>query len=369
MTKPLWVHTPLIYSQILSEGLDCDVYLKLDNLQPSQSFKYRGMSNVAQIAKAKSANAHLIIASAGNAGFAAACAAHAVDAKCTVYLPSGLNPRFLDGLRREGANLIVGGKDYYEILLKARAAAAVDKSSIEVSAYGDPNIWQGHASMVHELSEDLNVKPDAIFCSVGGGGLLGGIVVGCQQTGWDDVPIVALETIGADCFYHSMQANRTPLLSDSPAPPFREGMTTFHDEGNGVEIVRLPSIDSVASSLGAASPAPGVVKMALQREGDVSCVLVPDGLSMQTALSFAGLDHKFLVELACSTTLVPAYRRTVFETLLPPKAEGRRRTVVFIVCGGSKISLDDMKKYQNMVELHSGPWGVWIEGKQVEIQK
>jgi len=85
------------------------------------------MSHVAQIVKSKSSNAHLVVASGGNAGFAVACAAHAVNAKCTVFLPSGLDAIFLNSLLREGANLVVGGKDYTEVLAKARAAVAADK--------------------------------------------------------------------------------------------------------------------------------------------------------------------------------------------------------------------------------------------------
>lgn len=103
------------------------------------------------------------------------------------------------------------------------------------------------------------------------------------------MPIVALETLGADCFYHSVQANRQPLLSKAKGPSLSTGVTTFFDEPHEVHLVRLPSITSVASSLGASSPSPGAVKMALRRKGNVHCVLVPDILSMQTALAFAGL--------------------------------------------------------------------------------
>ena len=100
--------------------------------------------------------------------------------------------------------------------------------------------------------------------------------------------MVALETIGADCYYHSVQANRSPLLSTAPAPPLRNGITVFHDEQCDVNLVRLPAIESVASSLGASSAAAGAVKKGLERKGGVRCVLVPDGLAMQTAISFAG---------------------------------------------------------------------------------
>lgn len=55
-----------------------------------------------------------------------------------------------------------------------------------VPSYDDPVLWNGHSSMVHEMSNQLPNKPDAIFCSVGGGGLLGGLIVGCKDVGWDD---------------------------------------------------------------------------------------------------------------------------------------------------------------------------------------
>lgn len=99
--------------------------------------------------------------------------------------------------------------------------------------------------------------------------------------------MIALETIGADCFYHSMQANLR--LRDHTLP---SGVTLFHDDEYEVGIARLPAITSVASSLGASSTAPGAVKMALQREGGVRCVCVPDGLSMQAGLAFAGSDFR-----------------------------------------------------------------------------
>ncbi|KAF8514045.1 tryptophan synthase beta subunit-like PLP-dependent enzyme [Gautieria morchelliformis] len=365
---PLWIHTPLVLSPRLSELLECDVYLKLENLQPSLSFKFRGMSLVAQQAKKKSPDAHLIIASGGNAGFAAACAARAVGIRCTVFLPAGLDSHFIDSLKREGAEIVAGGKDYSEVLVKAQEALAQNDRSILVSAYDDVSLWRGHASMIQEMSSDLDVKPDAIFCSVGGGGLLAGIMVGCEMVGWDDVPIVALETNGADCFYHSVHANREPRLSKLISPPVPTGARRSYDETNGVHVLRLPAITSVASSLGASSPSPGAVKMAIERKGNVHCVLVPDALSMQTALTFAE-DHKFLVELACSTTLAPAYKRSIFEQLLPPRNGGRRRTVVFVVCGGSKTSLKEMSIYRNIVDQESGPWKVWVEGKEVDVEK
>jgi L-serine/L-threonine ammonia-lyase len=98
------------------------------------------------------------------------------------------------------------------------------------------------------------------------------------------VPIVALETIGSNCFYYSMALNRQ---GDTVVLP--EGVTVIHDEVNDVKLAHFSSFSSRASgSLGASQPAAGVVKKALDRVGPVICVSVPDELSMQAAYSFAG---------------------------------------------------------------------------------
>lgn len=55
-----------------------------------------------------------------------------------------------------------------------------------VPAYDNPVLWEGHSSMIHEIKEQIPSEPNAIFCSVGGGGLLGGIMVGCKAVGWDN---------------------------------------------------------------------------------------------------------------------------------------------------------------------------------------
>lgn len=57
-----------------------------------------------------------------------------------------------------------------------------------VPAYDEPLLWEGHGSLIPEIARQLpsGVKPDAIFCSVGGGGLAGGVMRGCKSVGWDD---------------------------------------------------------------------------------------------------------------------------------------------------------------------------------------
>ena len=57
---------------------------------------------------------------------------------------------------------------------------------VMVPAYDDPLVWEGHSSMIREIDDEISKKPSAIFCSVGGGGLLGGVLQGCKAVGWED---------------------------------------------------------------------------------------------------------------------------------------------------------------------------------------
>lgn len=183
------------------------------------------------------------------------------------------------------------------------------------------------------------------------------------------VPIIALETIGSNCFYYSMSLNGQGFNTIYQMLP--PGVEVIQDEETGLKLAGFNRFTSKASgSLGASQPAARVVSMALERKGGVKCASVPDALSMQALVSFAGIfcrcfswkrliitgpqdSQKMLVELACSTTLAPAYKPALFEKLVPVKqgsSVGSKRTVVFVVCGGFKISLDDVAEYRKELD-------------------
>ncbi|KAH9951361.1 tryptophan synthase beta subunit-like PLP-dependent enzyme [Amylocystis lapponica] len=365
----LWSETPLIYSTHLSSRLACDVYLKLETLHPSQSYKFRGMSYFIQHAlRTRGPAVRLVIASSGNAGLATACAAKALHLRCTVFLPAGASRGTLDFLRREGAQIVEDGRLYLDARHNAEAAVQADANAVMVPAYDDPLLWEGHGSMVPEIARQLpaGTRPAAIFCSAGGGGLSAGIMHGCKAVGWDDVPFVVLETHGSNCLYESLALNPGPFAA-APAAP-RAGIRAAHDAAHDVTVAHLAEITSRATSLGASSPAAGVVKMALGRAGGVQSVSVPDELAMQAALGFAE-DHKIIVELACSTTLTPAYKPALFDRLVPP---GAPRTVVFVVCGGYNVSLAELAEYQAVLaeDLQSGgQWAVRCNGVEWGVDK
>lgn len=86
-------------------------------------------------------------------------------------------------------------------------------------------------------------------------------------------------------------------------------------------------------------------------------------------------DHKLLVELACSTTLTAGYKRVLFDRLVPEKTAGEERVVVFVVCGGFKISLEELGEYAQVVkdDIDRDPGGAWEviceDGDRLKVPK
>ncbi|KAG1853425.1 tryptophan synthase beta subunit-like PLP-dependent enzyme [Suillus subalutaceus] len=360
-SENLWTETPLVYSSHISDIIGCSAYLKLENLQPSQSFKYRGISKFAQQCKDKYGPlVHLMIASGGNAGLATAVVARVLGVKCTVFLPINVSIDTQRALRKQGAEIVTTGEFYSQTLPTASL-------SVLVPAYDSPVLWDGNRT--------------AIFCSVGGGGLIGGIMQGCKNVGWDEVPVVALETTGSNCFYNAIAINTRNFTSKAPIVPSAEAedsspYTVEIVEEHNIAIPHMKALNSRATSLGATSPAAGVVRMAVDRAGGITCACIPDEMAMHTARLF-GDDHKILTELACSTTLTPGYNREFLLRILGPTfsalspEERKEKCLVFVVCGGVKISFEDMREFEEIVAAVQAQsyWRVQIDGEEIQVPK
>lgn len=308
-----------------------------------------------------------IIASGGNAGLAAACAAKALQVKCTIYLPEWVNESLLSVFAEEGAQVVVGGKIYADALQAAQQAVDSNADAVMVPAYDDKLVIEGHSSMVKEIFSQLDgKKPDAIVCSVGGAGLLGGVLSGCEQVGWDDVPVLAIETFGSNCFYHSVALNTSrDSWPSAELPPDFELAT---DAKTGLKLARQLRFSSAASgSLGASVPTGIAIERAQKRKGKVTCLSIPDAFAMQSLSRFAD-KHKMLVEMSCATAVAPAFKPSLLEELVPGA-----KSIVFIVCGGFKISLDEIAGYNTVVEkemqVDVSHWEALCDGRAIRISK
>ena len=111
--KQPWIETPLIWSRSISKAAGCNVYLKLENTQPSGSFKSRGLGNFVKARLAENAQhgngkpTHFFCSSGGNAGLACVHAAVTLDCPATIVVPLSTSDYMIQKLRDAGAKDVV----------------------------------------------------------------------------------------------------------------------------------------------------------------------------------------------------------------------------------------------------------------------
>ncbi len=292
----LHIKTPLI----LHVGLSTPtrrIWLKMENLQPSGSFKLRGMGLLCSQVKAQGKR-RVVCPSGGNAGFATAIAAARLGLSACIVVPHTTPETTRSRIRKTGAEVIVHGKVWDEANQRARELSQ-DADTEYVPAFDHPVLWEGHSTLVDEVLE-VCPQVDVMVTSVGGGGLLAGILTGLIRHGRTDCRIIACETEGAASFAAAMEAGHP---------------------------IRLARIDTVATSLGAAQVAAWPVQHI--REFAHQCVVLSDEDAIMGVVRFAS-DMRQLVEPACGVSLAVAY--------LDHRAIADAHDVVIVVCGGVSVS-------------------------------
>ncbi|MCX4026715.1 pyridoxal-phosphate dependent enzyme [Endozoicomonas sp. SM1973] len=299
--SPLHWQTPVIHHQRLSQQAQKQILLKMECWQPTASFKIRGIGLTCQHYASQGVK-HFICASGGNAGYAVAYAARQLKIPATIVVPETTTEHARELIEEQLAELVVVGKVWDEANQHALQLTEEPDTAL-IHPFDDPLIWQGHASIVTELKQQIE-KPDAIVLSVGGGGLLSGVIKGLMIEGWEDVPVIAVETEGAASFNAAMKAGE-PIMIDK--------------------------ISTVATSLGARQVAKQAVSAA--NEHTVHSITVSDQQAVAACLAFAN-HQQVIVEPACGATLSPIY--CVDEVLEPYDK------VVAIVCGGMTMDFSTL---------------------------
>jgi threonine dehydratase len=154
-----------------SGSADGGIFLKLEQLQVTRSFKPRGAFN--KILSSPSPISKVITASGGNAGLAVAYAAHELGIPAEIFVPATVSPVKLRRISAFKATPIVGG-DSYAAAYTASQARAAETSALFVHAYDQPEIVAGQGTVAMEIVEQLD-DVDTVIVAVGGGGLYAGI--------------------------------------------------------------------------------------------------------------------------------------------------------------------------------------------------
>jgi threonine dehydratase len=172
------LHTPLVYSQTLSRGGGQEVFLKLENLQTTGSFKLRGAVNRLTLMQARGEGDRVVAASAGNHGQGVAWAANHLGLKATIVMPQGASITKQLACQGYGADLMLWGHDLTEALIKAQELVA--QGYVFIHPFDDLGVVAGQGTLGLEILEDLP-DVDTVVLPVGGGGLAAGTALALKE--------------------------------------------------------------------------------------------------------------------------------------------------------------------------------------------
>ena len=282
--------TPLQLSPSLSEIADCNVYLKLENLQPTGSFKVRGALNKLLTLSAEERERGIIAASSGNHGAAVAFGLRTLGMHGTIFVPENASPVKVEAIKEYGAEVRHHATDVAITEAYARSYAA-DNGQTYISPYNDLQVIGGQGTIATELARQLD-KADAIFVAVGGGGMISGVACYAKSV-YDDVQVIGClpqnspvmaESVSAG---HIVEMESLSSLSDGTAGGIERGSITFELCQQFVDEFVLPSEDEIAAAMrvfmqtnkmviegAAALPVAGLLKMKDRFRGKYVVVVI-----------------------------------------------------------------------------------------------
>ncbi len=205
--------TPLEYSMYLSEEIEGEVWLKLDSMQRTSSFKFRGALNKILSLTELELDKGVVSASTGNYALAVAEAVGIRKRRATIYVAEDLEPSRLELLRAHGLDLVIHGKHAWDAEKEARRVAG-EEDKIYVSPYNDPIVVGGQGTCGYEISKQLPDLNAALF-ACGAGGLLTG------SAGWlkshnPDVEAFGVSPENSPVMHESMRTKKIVEMETYP---------------------------------------------------------------------------------------------------------------------------------------------------------
>lgn len=216
----LALRTPLVRSESLSRRWNCEVWLKLDNLQPTGAFKLRGATNALLGLDAAQRARGVVTMSTGNFGRGLAYAGQRLSVPITVCISRLVPANKVEALRASGAELVIHGTCQDDADLEARRLSA-EQGLAYIPPFDHPLVIAGQGTCGLEIMEE-QPDIDLVFAGLSGGGLIAGIGLAVKSIN------PAVEVIGV-----SMNQGAAMLESLAIGHP-----------------VQVPEVHSLADSLG-----------------------------------------------------------------------------------------------------------------------
>ena len=301
LIRPYVKNTPMIRGYALEAHLNKEVHYKLEYLQPTRSFKVRGACS--KILSIENHEEGVVTASGGNHGLAVSYIGKELNIPTIVYLPQNTIKEKVKAIEFWGGSPVLYGDSWDEANMKAQDYAKEMKLPF-VHAFDDIAVVRGQATIALEmLLEQPNL--DAIFVSVGGGGLISGVGILAKQMK-PEIHIYGIETRGCDAVTQSFKSGR---------------------------IVELPAITSIATTLGAKKTTENTLARIQASVTDMQVVSDEESLK---ALKFLLDEEKILVEPATACILA---------ALLKDKFNLKSYQKIGIVLCGANATIRELQEW------------------------
>lgn len=242
-------------------------WLKLESRQPAGAFKVRGA--IAALSRVPS-GAHIVTASAGNHAIGVTWSAEKLGHRATIVVPENVSPRKLEILDEMGANVVQIGTSFEEA--EAHALQLADEGGIYISAYNDPHVIAGQATVLEELLQQLP-GDFTVIVPVGGGGLVAGIAMRAARVSDRNITVIGVEAAASQAVSTSVAAG---------------------------EVVEVPIGETLADGL-AGNLEPGSVTVDILKMHTPTFVTV-DEPEIAAAIRSLYVDHDLIAEGAAATS-------------------------------------------------------------------
>jgi threonine dehydratase len=236
----------------LSNLIDDDVYLKLDNIQETGSFKFRGAISKMTALTDDEKSKGVVTASTGNHGAACSLAMSILGIKGKIVVPENVHKNKVENILNLGGEVEYFGNDCINAEERAQEISNTTGATY-ISPYNDPDIICGQGTMGLEIWNDLTTV-DSVFISVGGGGLISG-VGGYLKSMNENVNMVGVSPQNSCVMYESLKAGvqldlpSEDTLSDGTAGGVEMGSITFELCQNIIDDFVLVSEDEIADGI------------------------------------------------------------------------------------------------------------------------
>ncbi|WP_103072533.1 pyridoxal-phosphate dependent enzyme [Aquimarina sediminis] len=301
MNNKFYIETPVYKSHKLNKEHNKSVFYKMECYQPTGSFKIRGMEELCRF-HINNGKRDFIASSGGNAGYSLGYIGQKMGVDITVIVPKTTSQFMINKMTNLGTQVEVYG-DVWDEAHQYALKISEERGAVYVSPFDDPLLWKGHSTLIDECAKQIP-QPDKIIVSVGGGGLLCGVLQGIKRNGWHETTVITTETIGAASFYKSYQAK---------------------------EIVELDEIKTIATSLGAKKVAEKSLQLAYDL--NVTPFMMSDNEAIRASLDFLD-EYNVWVEPACGAAISVPY--------FYPQMIKEDETALVIVCGGVNIPIKNI---------------------------